>query len=216
MRSLHYNQLGVNGGPWNGFATIADTYRTYDPADQRRAVWLAGPQRSFDSGNLVNDRAGAPLVFTDTIGDATKANENEGPRLLKFPPLTTAPNGDSFPNDFPYFRLAEMYMIKAEALNELGRTPEAIALVNTLRARVFTPPKPLSAAMSQSQARTAILNERLFEFAGEAKRRQDMIRLGGFTNSRQFKLASSPFRVLFPIPATQVQNNPLLTQNPGY
>jgi hypothetical protein len=111
-------------------------------------------------------------VFTDTIGDATRANENEGARINKFPPLLTAPNGDSHPNDFPYFRLAEMYLIKAEALNELGQTGQAIALINQLRARVFTPPKPLSAGLSQAQVRDAILNERLFEFAGEAKRRR--------------------------------------------
>src|SRR5215203_4311851 len=44
------------------------------------------------------------------------ARENEGPRFNKFPPLPGAPNGDSHPNDFPFFRLGEMYLIKAEAL----------------------------------------------------------------------------------------------------
>jgi hypothetical protein len=42
QRPLHYNQHSVGGGPWNGFATIAETYRAYDPADQRRTVWLQG------------------------------------------------------------------------------------------------------------------------------------------------------------------------------
>ncbi len=223
MRTLHYNQHGVQGGPWNGFAGLAETYRTYDAADVRRSVWLVGPQISFVTGQPTTDRQGAPLVFTDTIGDITKANENEGVRLLKYPPLLTAPNGDSFPNDFVYFRLAEMYLIKAEALNELGRTAEAIALVNRLRERAFEPDKPLSTGLSQAQARQAILSERLFEFAGEAKRRQDLIRMGGlpgvtltFTGARQFKTAQSPYKVLFPIPATQLQNNPLLVQNAGY
>lgn len=215
-RSTHYSQFGVQGGPWNGFATIAETYRKYDPADARRAVWLQGPQVSFESGRPVNDRAGAPLSFTDSIGDITKAEENEGARLLKFPPLVTAPNGDSHPNDYPYFRLAEMYMIKAEALNETGQTAQAIALLNTLRARVFSPAKPLSAAMSQADTRAAILNERLFEFAGEGKRRQDLIRIGGYTAARQFKTATAGYKVLFPIPITQIQNNPLLVQNAGY
>jgi hypothetical protein len=81
----------VGGGPWNGFATIAETYRAYDPADQRRSVWLAGPQVNFVTNRPTTDRAGAPLVFTDTIGDATRANENEGARINKFPPLLTAP-----------------------------------------------------------------------------------------------------------------------------
>ena len=223
QRTLHYNQHGVGGGPWNGFAGLAETYRSYDAADVRRTVWLAGPQVDFRTGQPTTDRQGAPLVFTETIGDVTKANENEGVRLLKFPVLVSAPNGDSHPNDFPYFRLAEMYLIKAEALNELGRTAEAIPLINRLRERAFEPDKPLSPGMSQAQLRQAILNERLYEFAGEAKRRQDLIRLGGlpgvtqtYTGARQFKQAQSGHKVLFPIPSTQIQNNPLLVQNPGY
>ncbi len=215
MRSLHYNHTGVNGGPWNGFAGLAETYRKYDPADQRRNVWLIGQQKSFDTGKNINDRAGNALILTDTIGDITKANENEGPRLLKFPLLSTAPDGNSFPNDYPYFRLAEMYMIKAEALNELNQPAAAVTILNLLRARVFNPAKPLTGG-DQATVRQLILNERLFEFAGEGKRRQDLIRMGGFLNARQFKNAADPYRVLFPIPITQIQNNPLLTQNAGY
>ena len=211
QRPLHYNQHGVGGGPWNGFATIAETYRKYDPADQRRGIWLVGQQKNFVTGANANDRAGNPLVFTETISDITNASEVEGPRINKFPPFVTAPNGDSHPHKFPYFRLAEMYMIKAEALFEQGSTPAALAIVNQLRARVFQPAKPLTAL-----SRDAILNERLFEFAGEAKRRQDMIRLGGYTAARQFKTATEGYKVLMPIPITQIQNNPLLTQNAGY
>ena len=216
QRTLHYNQHGVQGGPWNGFAGVAEAYQAFDAADRRRSVWLVGPQRSFVTGAPVTTRAGAPLSFTETIGDITKAAEEEGPRLNKFPPLVTAPNGDSHPNDFPFFRLAEMYMIKAEALNELGQTGAAIALINNVRARAFSPAKPLSTGLSQAAVRQAILNERLFEFVGEAKRRQDLIRLGGFTAARRFKPATEGFRVLFPIPSTQIGNNPLLVQNPGY
>lgn len=216
QRSLHYNQHGVGGGPWNGFATIAETYRAYSPNDVRRSVWLAGPQINFATGQPTTDRSGAPLVFTETIGDITRAGEGEGPRLNKFAPFLQAPDGDSHPHDFPYFRLAEMYMIKAEALNELGRTGEALAILNQLRARAFEPDQPLALSLTQAQTREAILRERLYEFAGEAKRRQDLIRIGGFTAPRQFKAASEPYRVLFPIPATQIQNNPLLVQNAGY
>ena len=215
MRVLHYNSIAVSGGAWNGFATLAETYRSFDPADQRRSVFLVGQQTSFNTGQPITDRAGAPLVFTDTIADVTKASENEGARLLKFPPLPSAPNGDSHPNDFPYFRLGEMFMIKAEALVGLGRTGEGIALINQLRQRAFATPKPIAVGTADA-ARTAILNERLFEFVGEAKRRQDLIRLGGFTAARRFKPMSEPYKVLFPIPSQQIANNPLLTQNPGY
>jgi starch-binding outer membrane protein, SusD/RagB family len=215
-RTLHYAQLNVQGGPWNGFATVAETYNAFDPNDARRNIFLVGPQRSFDNGQLVNDRAGNPLVFTVTIGNETQAAENEGPRYNKFSPKPGIPSGSSEPNNFPFFRLAEMYLIKAEAMNELGQTGAAIAQVNIVRARQFATPNPISAGLSQADARTAIFNERLFELTGEGKRRSDMIRAGTFLDARRFKTASAPYKVLFPIPQTQLASNPQLTQNPGY
>jgi hypothetical protein len=214
MRTLHYNQL--TPGPWNGFASLAETYNAFDPADERRDMFLVGQQYSFNTGAPVNDRAGNPLVFTTTIGNPTAAAENEGARFNKFPPLPGAVNGDSHPNDFPYFRLAEMYLIRAEAENELGQTGAAIADINIVRERAFEPDKPLSAGLSQDQVRAAVLNERLFEFNAEGKRRRDLIRFGKFTDARAFKTATEGYRILFPIPQTQLQTNPLLEQNPGY
>lgn len=209
MRALHYNQFTPS--PWNGFATIAETYNAFDPDDQRRQIFLAGPQVNLETNQPVNDRTGAPLVFTVTINDATAATEGEGARLYKWPadPNHVAENNG---NDFAYFRLGEIYLIKAEALNEI--TPgdaNALALVNTLRARVFEPDEPLAAIN-----RAAILNERLFELALEAKRRQDLIRHGGFTAPWSFKPAGQPHLVLMPIPQSQIDANPLLVQNPGY
>ena len=216
MRTLHYNQLAVQGGPWNGFAAIAETYNAFDPGDARRNIFLVGQQYSFDTGLPVKDRAGNPLVFTVGIGNETAAAENEGPRYNKFVPYPAAPNGDSHPNNFPFFRLAEMYLIKAEAMNELGQTAAAIAQVNIVRNRHFSPAKPLPAGLTQAELRQAIFDERLFEFAAEAKRRQDLIRAGTFTNARRFKGQSAAYKILFPVPATQINTNPLLTQNPGY
>ena len=147
----------------------------------------------------------------------TQAAENEGPRFNKFIPKPGVPTGSSQPNNFPFFRLAEMYLIKAEALNELGQTAAGIAQANIVRARQFNPAKPLSTALSQAAARDAIFNERLFELTVENKRRTDMIRAGTYLNARRFKPAvSAPYKILFPIPQTQISSNPLLTQNPGY
>jgi len=215
-RTLHYNQLNVQGGPWNGFATIAETYNAFDPADKRREIFLVGQQYSFDTNLPVNDRAGNPLVFSVTIGNETQAAENEGPRYNKFVPKPNVPDASSMPNNFPFFRLAEMYLIKAEAMNELGQTAGAIDQVNIIRARQFAAPSPLSTALSQAAARDAIFKERLFELTGEGKRRSDMIRAGTFVNARQFKTPSAAYKILFPIPQTQIASNPQLTQNPGY
>jgi hypothetical protein len=227
MRGLHYNQLIPE--PWNGFATLSETYRSFNPADQRRNIFLVGPQVSYNSLQPITDRNRAPLVYTDTIGNVELAGENEGARLMKFPPLPGAPAGDAHPNDFTFFRLADMYLIKAEAQNESGDQVNPIANINLVRARHFTPPQPIAGPFTQQQLRDVIIAERLFEFAGEAKRRQDLIRHGRFTAERRIcsatdavngpkciKPARGAHIILMPVPLTQIQNNPLLTQNPGY
>jgi hypothetical protein len=211
MRALHYNQL-TNATPWNGFATEAQTYNAFDANDQRRQMWLAGPQTNVETGAPVNDRSGNPLVFTTTIGDVTAATEGEGPRFYKYPADPNRPEGQLNGNDYAIFRLAEIYLIKAEALNE--QTPgsaAALALVNTLRARVFSPAQPLAAI-----DRAALLRERLFELATEARRRQDLIRHGHFIDAWDYKAAGTPNLILMPIPQSQMDANPLLVQNPGY
>ena len=214
MRALHYSQYTPS--PWNGFATIAETYNSFDSDDQRRQIFLVGPQVNLDTGAPALDRNGNPLVFVPDIKDVTNATEGEGVRIAKWPRDPNHVQQDAG-NDFAHFRLAEIYLIKAEALNELGQTAQAIGLVNTLRARVFSPPKPLSTGLTQAQARTAIFNERLFELTSEAKRRQDLIRAGQYTSRAWFdKPAVAAFRILMPIPQTQIDTNPLLTQNPGY
>ena len=231
-RALHYNSGA--GGAWNGFSTLAETYYAFDTlsvetmdvpgttreadllrsADLRHEVFLAGPQRNVLTGEPINDRAGVPLFFTPEIRDATQAAENEGVRIYKWP---ADPNfvGQWHGNDVAYFRLAEIYLIKAEALNELGQPGPAMEIVNMLRERVFDPDKPATES-TQEDVRQRIRRERVFELAGEAKRRQDLIRYDRFTLPWAFKEAGQPHLVLMPIPLTQMDANPLLTQNPGY
>jgi starch-binding outer membrane protein, SusD/RagB family len=213
MRALHYNQLS-NASPWNGFATTAQIYNAFDAQDQRRAMWLAGPQTNVETGTPVNDRSGAPLVFTDSILDVTSATEGEGPRFYKWPADPGRPNGQTNGNDFAYFRYAEILLIKAEALDEQNGgagTAAALALVNQVRARVFTVAEPRA-----SIDRPAILQERMFELATEAKRRQDLIRHGVYTAAWDYKPAGQAHLILMPISQAQLDANPLLVQNPGY
>ena len=211
MRALHYNQY--NPSPWNGFATLAQTYNTFDAADQRRNIFLVGQQRNVLTGALVNDRAGNPLIFTTTIADVTQATEGEGARIYKWPadPAHIAQNNG---NDYAWFRLGEIYLIKAEAeLAGATGTPTPLSLVNTLRARVFNPAQPRSTVTADT-----VLAERLFELTGEAKRRQDLIRFGKYTDCWQYKTPcpSAARTVLMPIPHGQIDANPLMKQNPGY
>ena len=213
-RGLHYTQ--ATPAPWNGFATIAETYYAFDRDDLRDDIFLVGQQFNVETGQPVDDRTGQPLFFTPEINDITAATEGEGVRIYKFPADPNA-SGQWHGNDYPYFRLGEIYLIKAEALNELNRTDEAITLINTtIRDRVFSPPEPLPLGLSQAAARDAILNERLFELTAEAKRRQDLIRHDKYLLPWSHKELREPHRVLMPIPPAQLNANPLLTQNPGY
>ena len=212
MRALHYTQFTPS--PWNGFATIAETYNAFDPDDRRRQIFLEGRQFNLETGAPVNDRAGNPLVFDPAIPDPTQASEGAGVRIVKWPvdPNHVAQNNG---NDYAHFRLAEIMLIKAEALNELGNTAAALALLNTVRARNFATPEPITVA-TQAGVRAAILNERLFELTAESKRRTDLIRHGRWTSTWFNKTATEPYKVLMPIPQTQLGTNPELTQNPGY
>jgi hypothetical protein len=225
MAALHYCQYAPLT-PWNGFATLAQTFNAFDPADKRRNTILIGPQRDVLTGALVTVRvsnacpAYTPanaLIFTDSIGNIRSATEGEGPRLYKWPadPAHVAQNSG---NDFAWFRLGEMYLIKAEAQHVLGQDGPALITLNTLRART-DPVAPALAAVSDS----VILRERLFELFGEVKRRQDLVRFGKFTNRTDAasglvggKVASADYYVLMPIPQSQISANPLLSQNAGY
>ena len=225
MRTLHYNQLSTgDGSPWNGFATTADAFAKFSPNDDRRNMWLFGQGKSFQTGQPVNDRNGNPLIFTTTIGDYNAASEGEGVRFNKFPPMPSAPTGSGHPNDFTFFRLSEMYLIKAEAENELGQTATALADLQTFHNR-HDAADPIANGLSQQGVRDAILTERLLELAAEGKRRTDMIRMGHFldkweaqstTKGGKADKTGEGYRVLFPISSLQLQSNPLLQQNPGY
>ena len=224
MRTLHYNQLSTGqGSPWNGFATTAETFNKFTATDERRGMWLFGPGKSFETGLPVNDRTGKPLIFTTAIADANAASEGEGVRFNKFVPLPDAPQGAGAPNDFTWFRLAEMYLIRAEAENELGQTAAALADLAIIHDRHDATNKVSGMGLSsQASIRNAILNERLLEFSAEGKRRTDMIRNGKFLSWTEASkngvsnTARDPHFILFPIPAPQLASNPLLTQNPGY
>jgi hypothetical protein len=212
QRTLHYNQF--NPSPWNGFATLASAYNQFDPNDRRRNVFLVGPQVNVLTGLPVTDRAGAPLVFTTTIANVNAATEAEGARIYKWPadPSHVQQNNG---NDFAWFRLSEMYLIKAEAmLDGATGTSTPLALVKAVRARSFATDTLTAVTLP------VILRERLFEFAAEGKRRQDLIRFGAYTQAWEFKTnpeGQETKRVLMPIPQGQIDVNPLITQNnPGY
>lgn len=125
--------------------------------------------------------------------------------------------------NFIVFRLADVYLMLAEAENELNGPAAAYAYINPIRERAGLPPL---AGLTQEQFREALQTERALELGGEGHRRWDLIRWGELVEAVQsvddFPLNPhaaaniQPHHVLFPIPAEEIAKNPNLTQNPGY
>jgi starch-binding outer membrane protein, SusD/RagB family len=137
--------------------------------------------------------------------------ENEGYRLVKWQP-DPAWVGNSGNNDVATIRYAEILLTKAEAIiRSGGDAAEALDLVNQVRKRS-------NATELSSLALNTILDERGRELMFEGTRRRDMIRFGTFfTGTWKYKTTVTPeYRKILPIPITELNANPSLTQNPGY
>ncbi|MFL5481057.1 MAG: RagB/SusD family nutrient uptake outer membrane protein [Gemmatimonadaceae bacterium] len=115
------------------------------------------------------------------------------------------PAGDE---DLHVIRLAEVILIRAEALARLNRVPEAVAEYNRLRVRAGVAPDPTT--LTQAQALAAIANERRLELAFEGDRWPDMIR----TNTGLANIPAA--QDLLPIPQSELDVSPNMVQNPGY
>jgi hypothetical protein len=127
-------------------------------------------------------------------------------------------------------RLAEQYLVRAEARNEQGNTTGAIDDLNALRTRsratttvdIPNPLPNLNTMLGQSDLRTAILKERRVElFAEWGHRWFDLKRSGTIdgvmTEAEKYKGGTwASFKALYPIPISEILVNTLLTQNPGY
>ncbi|MBD2701206.1 RagB/SusD family nutrient uptake outer membrane protein [Spirosoma sp. BT702] len=120
-------------------------------------------------------------------------------------------------NNIVLMRLAEMYLIRAEARaqqNKITGANGAVADLNALRARAKAPVVALTA---QGDVLLAVERERIYELSFEGHRWYDLVRTG---RAQAVLSAFSPnwnnrFE-LWPIPQPEIQQNSALTQNPGY
>lgn len=222
-RTLHYLDpipLNLNVGTWNGISAMPPYVKEYDEED-KRLEWsfLSGPMHDVD-GSILITAHGRELIHTVDINvqyniDADgwgQVEQEEGYRCAKWD-FESGLNGD-MENDFAIFRLADVYLMKAEALVRLGQdNEEATRLVNVIRSRAFDDPSKLHDNVTLED----VYQERRYELAWEVSGRQDMIRFGTFLEPiPDWKPQTAEVRLLFPIPQTALDANPNLTQNPGY
>lgn len=122
-------------------------------------------------------------------------------------------------------RAADIMLLKAEALIETNQLAQAAAIINEVRSRVNLDPLSTQVTSDQSAMRKAVDTERRLELAMEGHRWYDLIRTGRaietMKNCKDAKGQLSyahiqEWMLLYPVPQTERDQNPNLTQNEGY
>lgn len=208
---MNVNDFGIDFG-WGGLRTtkaLVQKFTDISGATDKRAMFQTAGQ-------------------TLEINDISEFRNGYSIRKWKNKTSTGA-NGSNLTwvdTDFPIFRLAEAYLIFAEAVKRGGTggtTDQALTYINNIRTRAYG---NTSGNISQSQLTLEfILDERARELVWEGKRRTDLIRYNLFTTSNYLwpwkggvkdGTAVASTRSLYPIPSAEINTNPNLIQNPGY
>ena len=161
-------------------------------------------------------------VRTLTPGDAITSPLN-GASFVKWTNLHadgTAQHHQNFSDtDFPMFRLAEIYLTRAEAKFRLNGSQDGLADILEVQGRAN---RNLKATSVDEQT---LIDEWCREFYMEGRRRSDLVRFGLFTGSKYLwsykggaeNGAGIPaYYDVYPIPDNEIKNNPNMTQNPKY
>lgn len=175
-------------------------------------------QNLLDAFNAAGDnvRRDATIIFRNsTLWDGRVVGATENP-MYNYKAYSSANAGsDDTDKNIRVIRMAEVYLIQAEAANELGKTTEALSALNKVRSRVKLANVTTT---NKDDLRKAIWNERRLELAMEHDRWADLIRTG---QAKEAMAAAGKTFVtgkheLFPIPNNQIIEYPTITQNPGW
>jgi len=192
----------VSAGAYGIIIPEASHKKAYEANDKRRAVNI------FERGSVYN------AIPYDSTWSPT------GVSLAKYivgdPPVTTEGPIDAERNT-PVIRYAEVLLTYAETLNELGQTAQAEPYLNKVRVRAGL---GAITGLSQAAFRDAVLQERRIEFFGEGHRFFDLRRTGNLDQFVRVKAGkvnfTQPKNLYFPVPQSDRDLNPGLSQNAGY
>lgn len=236
LDSQHRLVFKMQSTPWNGSAANPQFINSYDPADKRmKQSWLQGDQINATTGAV-------QFTLTNKIPSMYKSDYHDGYRIGKYEIKVGAKSRLS--NDFPYFRYAEVLLMKAECLMRLGQDEQVAAdLVSQVRARSFDDPAKAKVTIADLKADSkikygildengnvsdpgnqtpvkfgGIYDEYGWEMCAEAYRRTEMIRFGTYSTKSWFnhQPITDGHTQLFPIAYTILNTNSNLKQNPGY
>jgi hypothetical protein len=205
--------FGIQGG-WGGLRTTSafvDKFSDISGATDKRAMFYTSGQNK-----TITD------IFSFTDGYALKKWSNK---------TAAGANGSDqtfTDTDFPVFRLADAYLMYAEAVvrgGTGGSSADALTYVNAVRTRAYGNASG-NLALPGDVTLDFILDERAREFVWECQRRTDLIRFGRFTKSTYLwpwkagvaagKSLDDNHMDIFPIPSSDIGANPNLKQNTGY
>ncbi len=194
----------------------------FGPRDIRfsETVYSAGPTRTYIfHGDTIAIRDS--LFFTDPP-EPVRPNHRNTYTPKKFISNYRFPLNLSDENQ-PIIRLAEVYLLHAEALAKLNRVAEASEFLNRVMRRArgywYYEESPFDyTGTDQEEFMALLMEEKRKEFVGEQVRWWDVLRWGIVED----EVARIPGRVwhdrgqAFPIPAREIDNNRFMIQNPGY
>lgn len=207
------------GNPWpNSFA----------PENSGNAVIAFGGdgnnQPSLDMVNAfeANDKRRPLSLATSYVNASGVTIQYNFVKKYHDVPATKNDNG----NNIPVIRYADVLLMYAEALNEIGYQPagEAMLYLNEVRTRAGIPTRTAADLPNQQAFRLAIEQERRVELAFEGHRWFDLVRtdraitvLNAKKDQLRLVKVISATDLLFPIPQSQIDiNRTKITQNPGY
>jgi tetratricopeptide (TPR) repeat protein len=180
--------FNIKGGLGELNTPTMDLFKAFDPADPRRIL-------SCDTSSVFFKFFQIPTFTRKYITPTASLNDS--------------------PANWKVLRYADVLLMYAEALNENGKTPEALTNLNKIRTRVSM---PVYSGLTKDQTREAVYKERRLELAMEGHRWFDLVRTG-----RALTVMASTgmkaYNIVFPLPLREVQviNNPsVFPQNEGY
>jgi starch-binding outer membrane protein, SusD/RagB family len=209
--SMNPAEFGISGG-WSGLRTtkaFVDKYADKTGATDKRATFYTKDQ-NVDIDDLFKFSDGYAITkYKNLTSTGVKGSDVEG----------------NFPDtDFPMFRLADVYLMYAEAVlrgGTGGNTATAISYINKLRERAYGN----TTGNVTSIDLNFVLDERARELYWEGHRRTDLIRFGKFAGATYIwpwkgavkeGKSVAEYLNLFPIPSADIVANPNLKQNTGY
>jgi len=194
-------QVGVQHGPVpvdvDGAPTEGGTFKRNDDG-----LLIIEELKNFLRDNLSID-------YTKEIGGLETSNQFAGARVFKYEYDTPGPGRWDTDINPVLMRLAEAYLMRAEAKMRMGDMGGALTDVNAVRSA-------RGATELGTIDETGLLDELGFEFYWESHRRTDMIRFGQYNKAWTEKPETPPHIRVFPIPTNALAASSKLVQNMGY